>query len=476
MRKSLWIAFLVIVLCVGLGVTGFVRLNESGKQIQYEEKVLFGDKSAIDGLSVRHQLYTPIEGGYLYWDTAYRPGTGEAESVYVYTENEKKVPLFNQKFLNFGTYSNGGMQTTGSIDLREDGGEWAPILIDVAEHAGSETRYTESVNLKDYFEYFPLFFHVKLGTLYASSQTHVWDEDMEKWMSVLQDMFRIPVPEKSYFTVEMHKRTDGSVYHYSISSEGSIPYFYSQSLITDKYCYLLVGVRVSDDMYADSSLGTELEKEYQGIYRIPYETGSDEKTVLRLEEMEKIASLEHEMMRYFGVRYDEKWDRIELIYEGDKGVESPELMVFDAKTGETVQTLTLPKTGDYFVSSRNIYYHDDFMVIGVNEFEGEKGEFTLLGRTEDGSYHVEFKRDWTNDGTWFNLNSASGVDFDGERLVMGGVVKNKYVDGEKGLFEIVIYEAGELIFHGQYQSSLVIGEDINNGWQHLKGSPTVSWD
>jgi len=238
----------------------------------------------------------------------------------------------------------------------------------------------------------------------------------------------------------------------------------------------LVGVRVSDDMYADSSLGTELEKEYQGIYRIPYETGSDEKTVLRLEEMEKIASLEHEMMRYFGVRYDEKWDRIELIYEGDKGVESPELMVFDAKTGETVQTLTLPKTGDYFVSSRNIYYHDDFMVIGVNEFEGEKGEFTLLGRTEDGSYHVEFKRDWTNDGTWFNLNSASGVDFDGERLVMGGVVKNKYVDGEKGLFEIVIYEAGELIFHGQYQSSLVIGEDINNGWQHLKGSPTVSWD
>ena len=60
MRKSLGMAVLVIVLCVGLGVTGFVRLNESGKQIQYEETVLFGNKSAVDGLMVRHQLYAPI--------------------------------------------------------------------------------------------------------------------------------------------------------------------------------------------------------------------------------------------------------------------------------------------------------------------------------------------------------------------------------------------------------------------------------
>lgn len=476
MRKSLWTAVLVTVLCVALGVTGFVRLNESGKQVQFEETVLFGDKSAVDGLTVKHQLYTPVDGGYLYWDTDYRPGTGEAETDYVYTEKKKEAPVMNREFLNFGTYSNGGMQTTGSIDLREDAGEWVSILIDVAEHAGTETRYTESVNLKDYFEQFPLFFNVKLGTLNAFSNSNVWDSDMEQWMKILQNEFRIPVPEKSYVTVEIHKRTDGSVYHYSISSEGSIPYIYSYSLITDKYCYLLVSVRVSDDMYADSSLSTELVEKYQGIYRIPYETGSDEKTVLHLEEMEKIASLEHEMMQCFGVRYDEKWDRIELIYEGRTGGKSPELMVFDAKTGETVQTLTLtlPETGDYISISQNVYYHDDFMVISVYEFQGKKREFTLLGRGEDGSYHVAFKRDLTDDGIWF---SSASVDFDGERLVMGGVVNSDYVDGKKGLFEIVAYEAGELIFHGRYQSSLVIGEDIGDGWQSWGTTPvSVTWD
>ena len=476
MRKSLWIAVLVTVLCVGLGVTGFVRLNESGKQVQYEETVLFGDKTAIDGLTVRHQLYTPIaeNGRYLYWDTTYRPAEGTAETEYTYREEKLEAPVVDREFLNFGTYSNGGMQTTGSIDLREDAGEWAPILIDVAEHAGKETRYTESVNLKDYFEYFPLFFSVKLGTLNAFSKSNVWDDDMERWMSTLQDMFRIPVPEKSYVTVEIHKRTDGSVYHYAISSEGSIPYFYSYSLIAEKYCYLLVSVRVSDEMYADSSLSKELEKEYQGIYRIPYETGSDEKTVLHLEEMEKIVSLEHEMMQCTGVRYDEKWNRIELIYEGRIGGESPELMVFDAKTGETVQTLTLPERDNY-IRSRNFYYHDDFMVITEEEFESAKERVTLLDRGEDGSYHVEFERDLTDDGIWFNY--AASVDFDGERLVMGGVVNSDYVDGKKGLFEIVAYEAGELIFHGRYQSSLVIGEDIYNGCQPWSKTPiTVSWD
>ena len=501
MRKSLWIAVLVIVLCVGLGVTGFIRLNESGTQIQYEETVLYGDKSAIDGLTVVHQLYTPIRhrlysivpggSGYLYWETIYRPMEGIAEAEYTYREKEMETPVIDREGLNFGTYSSGGMQTDGSMDLKKEGGEWAPILVDVAEHAGTKTRYTESVNLKDYFEYFPLFFNVKLGTLNAFSNSNVWDSDMEQWMKILQDEFRIPVPEKSYVTVEISKRTDGSVYHYSISSEGSIPYVYSYSLVAEKYCYLLISVRVSDDMYADSSLGTELENAYQGIYRFPYErvaTGqsreNEEKTILHLEQMEKIASLEHEMMRCRELRYDEKWDRIEFVYEGNTRGELPELIGFDAMTGEKLQTIPLTLKGES-ATIRKIYHYDDFLMITLSA-SGEKNGFVLMSRTNEGGYRKEFEAEFpkeemavgtTSDYYWMNSGKLS-VDFDGKRLAMAVVTKgNNEENDSKNHIRLAVYEAGEMMFHGVYVSSLGIEEENNNYYGPWNETPVrVSWD
>ena len=483
MRKSLWIAVLVTVLCIGLGVTGFVRLNESGKQIQYEETVLFGDKSAINGLTVRHQLGAPTGSGYLYWDTAYRPAEGISETDYIYREKKLETPVENKEYLNIGVYSGGGIHTTGSIDLEKDGGEWAPVLLDVAQHAGTELSYSEIVDLKDYFEYYPMSISVNIGTLQIYSDSGMWDSDVEQWMKILQNEFRIPIPEKSgYVKVEMFKRTDGSVYAYSISPVESIPSFSTYSLITEKDCYLLVERREKD---VDSSR----VKQYWAIYRIPYETvedaGSCEKTILHMEEMQKIAS-EDSGISFHKIRYDEKMDRIEIICGEGSGLRQPTLMVFDVKTGETVQAMTLTESDDD-TQIHEVYCHDDFIVITMRDLRQDgRRWFTLLSRGADGRYQIEFEGDFpekevTDNEIWLKIYDpqyAVSMDFDGERLVMGAIV-NGYLDGSKqpGLFQIIVYEAGELIFHGQYQSSLVIGEDIDDGWQHLKWTPlTVSWD
>ena len=484
MRKSLGMAVLVIVLCVGLGMTGFVRLNESGKQIQYEETVLFGDKTAIEGLSVMHQLGAPTGSGYLYWDTAYRPAEGTSETDYVYREKKLETPVENKEYLNIRAYSGGGIHTTGSIDLEKEGGEWAPLLLDVAERAGEELSYSEIVDLKDYFEYYPMSISVNIGTLQIYSDSGMWNSDVEQWMKILQNEFRIPIPEESSnVKVEMLKRADGSVYAYSISPVEWIPYCLSYSLVTEKCCYVLVQRREKD---ADSSR----VKEYWAIYHIPYETVTDtgrrEKTVLHMEEMEKIAFADSGIGRH-EFRYDEKRNRIEIIYMEYCGEEfSPcKLMVLDGKTGETVQEMTLIDRED--VSISKVYCHDDFMVITMRDVrqDGRRG-FVLLNREENGNYQIAFEGDLpekevTDDEIWIENRIpqyAVSMDFDGERLVMGAVVDG-YLGGSKkpGLFQIIVYEAGELIFHGQYQSSLVIGEDIDDGWQHLKWTPlTVSWD
>lgn len=352
------------------------------------------------------------------------------------------------------------------------------MLLDVAQHAGTELSYSEIVDLKDYFEYYPMSISVNIGTLQIYSDSGMWDSDVEQWMKILQNEFRIPIPEKSsYVKVEMFKRTDGSVYAYSISPVESIPSFSTYSLITEKDCYLLVERREKD---VDSSR----VKQYWAIYRIPYETvedaGSCEKTILHMEEMQKIAS-EDSGISFHKIRYDEKMDRIEIICGEGSGLRQPTLMVFDVKTGETVQAMTLTESDDD-TQIHEVYCHDDFIVITMRDLRQDgRRWFTLLSRGADGRYQIEFEGDFpekevTDNEIWPQY--AVSMDFDGERLVMGAIV-NGYLDGSKqpGLFQIIVYEAGELIFHGQYQSSLVIGEDIDDGWQHLKWTPlTVSWD
>lgn len=483
MRKSLWIAVLVTVLCIGLGVTGFVRLNESGKQVQYEETVLFGDKTAIDGLSVMHQLYTPIaeNGRYLYWDTTYRPAEGTAETEYTYREKKLEAPVENREFLNIGTYHSGGMQTTGTIDLREQGGVWAPVLIDVAERAGTELYYTESVDLRDYFEYYPLSIDVNLGTLQFYMSTVIWDSTMEEWMKILQEEFRIPLTEKCYVKIEIWKRTNGEVYRYHIDADGWIPAFTGRSLITEKDCYLLIDGK---EKATDSSR----VRDYWAIYRIPYEMVEEEgreKTILHMEDMEKLLEADS-MITLHDINYNEKWDQIEIVYTEDSGEEfsTRNLMVLDEKTGES-QIIPLTFKGEW-KSIYKIYHYDDFMIITLGE-EGEQG-FVLINQTDEGDYQKVFEGEFPRenissdmmiDTPWFiSPYNTIGADYDGKRLAIAAAAY-KYKEeplGKCGI-HLAVYEAGEMIFHGLYVNSLGIGEDIYNGCQPWSKTPiTVSWD
>lgn len=486
MRKSLWTAVLVIVLCVGLGVTGFVRLNESGKQVQYEETVLFGDKTAIDGMTVMHQLYDRVEGGYLYWDTAYRPGKGVAETDFTYMEKPKETPPENQEYLNIYTYSGGGVQSSGSIDLREQGGEWAPILIDVAEHAGTETRYTESVDLNDYFEYLPLQISANIGELhhlYSGSVTG--GIETAQWIKDLQNAFCIPVPEKCYATVEIFKRTDGSVYHYHISMGGNLPELRCYSLVTEEYCYLLVTGKMPDG----SPLSTELVTGVWGIYRIPYETveieqswGSRESTILHTEEMEKISSVEPGI-RLNELSYDEKNERIEIVYTNDGEGESDRLnlMVVDGTSGKTLQTLPLTENAKDVWLRWSARSFDDFKIVTLDD--GAKRGFILLSRGEDGSYRKEYEAEFPageteHDYIWLDTGYEFGADLDGERLAMVAISEDFINPFGICRFELVIYQAGEMIFHGHYANSLGIRNgDYSGGCQPWGKTPVrVSWD
>ena len=186
--------------------------------------------------------------------------------------------------------------------------------------------------------------------------------------------------------------------------------------------------------------------------------------------------------------YDERYDRIEIIYqEGSKDeLTPPQLMAFDAKTGELVQTTSLLEDGFELIKTN---HYDDFMVLNVadtrstDEYGHYKMGFVLFDRDEDGKYQKMFeglypKKVITDDPVWYNNRYEVSMDFDGERLVMGAVVDG-YLGNSRhpGMFQVIVYEDGELVFHGQYQSSLVIDEDYYSGCQAWGSMPVkVEWE
>lgn len=493
MRKSLWISVLSIVLCVGLAVMGFTRINRAGEQVRIEENVLSGDKSVLDGLSVTHHMYSQIGGPYLYWDTVYQPGMEKpsVETNFAYAEEKREEPGTNQEYLNIRPYGGVNVGSSGYIDLDEIGGKWGEMLAAVAERAENGTESVESVRMKDYFTYLPMCIDVNVGELKHLHLGQTGDEsEEEQWVKDLQRAFRVPVPDECKVGVSISKNNDGRVIRYSVGV-GNGPELSCSSVVTDEYCYLLI----TGTTKGGTPVNTEYMRGDWGIYQLPYKTEMAEtsfgtkrqQTIFRTEKLKQIASVDP-MIRVTEMSYDEIHDRIEIIYqEGIEDERTPyKLMAFDAKTGENVQTMTLTEEG---MELLDIYHHDDFTVISLvdtrsSDSFGRYGVgFVLCSRDEGGNYQKEFEGVYpqtvpTDDPIWYNNRYTISMDFDGERLVMGAVVDGYLGDARHpGLFQIIVYEAGEPVFHGQYQNSLVIGEDIYTGCQQWGTMPVeVNWE
>ena len=480
MRKSIWISSLLIVLCVSLTLAGFTRLNRSGEQIQFEETVLSGDKSVLEGLSVTHHMFEQAGQGYLYWDTVYRPGMEpSAQTKFTYTEKstEEQDPAEGE-YLSISHFSRASTDD-GKADFLKTGGKWTTVLAKLAERAGSASQYEAWVDLNDYFDYLPLQIDVNIGNLNLLSVDPEAD-GAEPWTEQLRDVFRLPLPEKCTARVKIWKQSDGSVYQFTVSMKSNLPRLVTESVVTDKYCYLLV----IGEMLDGSPLSTADGQDLCGIYRIPYEKVEEEaafgatwqKTVLRVEDMVKTVSVEPGT-RIVDLSYDEERDRIEMVYQVERAEEpiQAKMLVVDGKTGEEVQTVMLSEDtkghGIYGVFSngnaRLIYTmfggSDSFVLLNCNGEGIYEKEFTAFLPVETELDHLTWS--W-----WFAGTHEIGMAFDGERLALAGTVYYS-----EDAFQLLVYEAGEIVFQGVYKNSLNFGG--NSGSQHWGTKPVeVNWE
>lgn len=473
MRKSLWVTMLLVVVSISLAVTGFVRLDQTGEEIEIEETVLFGDKAALDGLAVDYHLYDPINGGYLYWDTTYRPNADELPvTMFTYQEEQRSMGERETKALSVGGVSGQQTGSSGAIDLMEMGGEdWGPLLVDVADRTKAGESNTEVVRLSDYCEYFPLHLNVSIGALHYSYSGLAADDEENEMLKKLEDCFRILTPKECKLKVEITKRVNGTVSDFGLEILSGVPNIVIDSVVTEECCYLVLSGTMADG----SPLDTSHMVGDCGIYRLPYETKTVEgkyadrqETVLHVDQMEQLVSF-NAGSSIEDLYFDEETHRMEIIsvLERADGSSKAMLTVYDLEKRVQVQQLVFAEKETLLWIS-DVYQRDDF-IVAVLETTG----FILLTRDEEGLYEKKIEADFPEptddyDTTWSYSWNDYTVDYDGSRLVFGAPMSTVYRRGNTCAFRLAVYEAGELVYYGNYASSLGIGggqySDSCNAW------------
>ncbi len=436
MRKSLIVLLLAAVLCAGGVLCAHAGVDAARDAVTLDETVLYGDKAALEGLSLRVRTQC---GSHLFWDTAYLPGA-EPEIGTTFAFSQRRRPE-EQRYRYNGVRQSNTLQfsasSTGDLDM-EDMFGLGDVLSDVASRTEPGATHREMVHLRDYYEYFPLDLQVSLpGISYRRSQGEVNRGTQEELViQALEDFFRFPVPEELLVDIRVEKNASGGVSAVEVNAqEGAdlelIPHM--ESLVTDTDCYI----------YFPGSAEKKVSlPEGCGIYRLPYAVEKG-RTFVDVDALRMAFPLEHGVyMDALEVSKDES-ELFLITVEDEKYV----LTVIDIPTMQEKQRLELfdvaAESAQYL-----LYQGDDFLVF----CSGEEA-LVLVEQLPDGSYSIALSLP-EGSAKLPERYRAPSIDWDGSKLAWAGfqIYENFY--REKCGFYLQVYDGTGLLFSGRYDSSL----------------------
>lgn len=257
MKKTLTILAVLAALSAGaLGVChGWV--NAARERVEIGEIIQAGDRSAVEGLTVRYQSAT--QDSRLLWDTTFSLGGDlapassfrfSAQRDFFPWDGGDRVDLYTAS----GDFGGGGGLLSDSRGWERRHDMLLEPARDVAGRTAAGEVRTETVRLADYYDFYPLDFSVTLETGTADERSwdywNIYQADEEEYQK-LERYFRIPVPADCMMAVTVEKDGKGEAVNIScstISPEDSeqtgSPYpsgmWSAFGLVSEKGVYLLV--------------------------------------------------------------------------------------------------------------------------------------------------------------------------------------------------------------------------------------------
>lgn len=207
MKRALVLAALLL-LAAPVAFMAAVRQVDSRKEnIVITESTLYGNPEAAAGLRLKMAFQWD---GRLLWDTSYAVGSGETENRFTYSDQRvdwrQSVSeiIYMDFVVNWGTAGTNGR--SGPFD--PENAPLSEVVRAVMERTKPGERRTETVFLREYYEYYPLFWQLdndNYNVHYDSRSALTGDADD------FTDFYSIPVSDKEILRVTLEKDEAGDV-------------------------------------------------------------------------------------------------------------------------------------------------------------------------------------------------------------------------------------------------------------------------
>lgn len=476
MKKSL-VLFTVFL----LGGIGFLSVFQTSllkekDNVTFQDEILLGDASMAEGISV--DISTQY-ARHLFWNTTYKAGTKPSVSTdYRFYDTAQRTKYETQTGIHMNieidSYNFDPEKSREELkgldkaiyDLYHDDSPSLSI-----GSTAKEYNKVKVINLKDYYDYYPLFMGINL-----ENYDNYWNwndglyyeqENASEDYEFLKNYFRIPIIEGDSRSINM------TIYHDTYStfidySQNDEPYFMdSYSAVTDDAIYFMFTFNQNGK---EIDFDTSLIPGGYGIYRIPYETLPLKSTQIRPNQNVDIKALSmvyplDKNIQVFQFTTTTDKSKLILVYQD---TETPnactEMAIIDAKTLEILQTIVLegiekPDGSIEVMVPYTLHVYDDFMAAYCS------GDYlAVLSLENNGLYHLDYIVNIHENPVFDYYIDSRGItvmDMKDGQIAITGLKNKSYVDrhyNESCGFYIAVFDKDGLVYYSEHDSSLDRGQ------------------
>ena len=465
MRKALALLLAAVLPLIGAAAVlgAQLALRDREDAVTVEEEILCGTPEAAGDLQAVVGTHC---GDNLSWLTSFSPGRAEEAEVrfaffnaFTYTwERSTSSPLsVDFPSTGFGGQWNSGSEEDWWANMEQNHFLVRPVR-DVADRTGAGEERTETVDLSDYYDVYPLYLSVNSGTMGVYHSSVSAEEQVT-------DFFSFPVPPGTTAEITVRRSEAGTLAEINCNQDGYFPAI--SAVYADNECAYLYFDRKDGSPPLDVS---RIAGGY-GLYRMDYHpaeeavTYSDGSTAtwsdaLHLDRIETVLPVEGTIRQAVAAPDGE---RLLMLWEGAGMLR---LSVVELTSGGLLQQLDLLPiteglgldTMEFLGDALLLRLRDGTLAVAAPEGEGYR--LALSAKPTD-----VLASCFSHGGEGESYRWSSGVAaFDGERLALLYTVDNSAVSPVPDLALLVLGGDGAPVFAARYRHS---ANDDRGGWPRV---------
>ena len=460
MKKTIFVLLALVIIAAGGIAFAHIQIQALGDDVTIKETVLFGDKKAVEGITVTTNAN--YENSPMKWRTAYTVGSEPVlDCEFLYNKNwgDRDWPSRTSDVYFCLTPDSSEEWEREYTDEMPDFDECLATPEFLAQPVIDKTKagatYKETVYLKEKMP------HYLVDFSYYTEGYDYYDK------GEAAEYFRIPVPEDDRLEIEVQKDEKGKCKRLEIGAD-KVASVETAGMVDEeaKAIYLFLTDMHSYDVEGARTIRSELPERLCGIHRIPYQEVVNKYGRKELQVDFNHAELVGPMEQGKNVLqpfFSSDGEKLMAFHVGKTQIS---LLIFDADSFALEQELYLC---DYDEDDE-VFWHDQSFVVNdkgdhmLITFANNK--FSLLTKNKDGNWQVEITdKLLQQDVTDYLADEDLTFLYREGRLVLACLsLQDKPVSEWQSAasFQLSVFENNKRVYDGFYESSLDCDEYITS--------------